>query len=264
MAAPQTRIESVAQAGESVRPVAEALTSVKRIAIVPALNEEQSVARVVDEIRQFDREFEVVVVDDGSTDDTASRAEGAGARVLRLPYNLGIGAAMQTGYQYAWDRGCELAVQVDGDGQHDARELSRLIEPIEDGRADVVVGTRFAGDQAYRTSFLRRIGIRLFARVVSLMVRQRMTDTTSGFRAANRRAIRLFAADYPHDYPEVEAVVLAVRHRLRIVEVPVAMRTRETGRSSITALRSLYYMTKVSLALFISLFRRYPPLRGQG
>ena len=246
-----------------MRPVAEALTSVKRIAIVPALNEEQSIARVVDEIRQFDRKFEIVVVDDGSTDETASRAQRAGARVLRLPYNLGIGAAMQTGYQYASDRGCELAVQVDGDGQHDARELARLIEPITDGRADVVVGTRFGGDQPYRTSLTRRIGIRLFARVVSLMVRQRMTDTTSGFRAANERAIRLFAADYPHDYPEVEAVVLAARHRLRIVEVPVAMRTREAGRSSITALRSMYYMIKVSLALFISLFRRYPALRGE-
>jgi glycosyltransferase involved in cell wall biosynthesis len=174
--------------------------------------------------------------------------------VVRLPYNLGIGGAVQTGYQYARDRGCQLAVQIDGDGQHDPREVSKLLEPILGGRADMVVGSRFAG--VYRSSFPRRIGSRVFAWIVSLIVRQRVTDTTSGFRAVNRRGIVLFASDYPHDYPEVEATVMVFKHRLRLREVPVAMRERATGRSSITAVRSVYYMIKVTLATVIALFRR--------
>jgi hypothetical protein len=229
----------------------------RRIAIVPAMNEEKMIGRVIEEIRAFDPGFEIVVVDDGSVDRTATIAERRGVRVLRLPFNLGIGGAVQTGYQYARDNGFELAVQVDGDGQHDPTEIARLVQPILEGRADMVVGTRFAEGGGYRGTPLRRVGIRLFAAVVSLMVRQRVTDTTSGFRAVNRMGIRLFAADYPHDYPEVEATVLLARHKLTMIEVPVVMRIRETGQSSITALRSVYYMIKVLLALFIGLFRRY-------
>jgi glycosyltransferase involved in cell wall biosynthesis len=229
----------------------------RRIAIVPAMNEEKTIGRVIEEIRAFDPGFEIVVVDDGSVDRTATVAERHGVLVLRLPFNLGIGGAVQTGYQYARDNGFELAVQVDGDGQHDPTEIARLVQPILEGRADMVVGTRFAEGGGYRGTRLRRVGIHVFAAVVSLMVRQRVTDTTSGFRAVNRMGIRLFAADYPHDYPEVEATVLLARHKLTMIEVPVVMRIRETGRSSITALRSVYYMIKVLLALFIGLFRRY-------
>jgi glycosyltransferase involved in cell wall biosynthesis len=229
----------------------------RRIAIVPAYNEEHTVGRVIDEIRTFDPGFAIVVVDDGSTDRTRVVAERVGVQVLRLPFNLGIGGAVQTGYQYALDNGFDLAVQVDGDGQHNPQEIARLVGPILAGKADMVVGTRFAEGGGYRGTRLRRVGIRLFAGLVSLMVGQRVTDTTSGFRAVNRKAIRLFAADYPHDYPEVEATVLLARHRLRMVEVPVVMRIRVTGNSSITALRSVYYMVKVLLALFIGLFRRY-------
>jgi glycosyltransferase involved in cell wall biosynthesis len=239
-------------------PVGGRLTDRRRIAIVPALNEEQTIGRVIQEIRAFDPGFEILVVDDGSTDRTAAVAEAKGARVLTLPFNLGIGGAVQTGYLYARDNGFELAVQIDGDGQHDAREVVRLVGPILEKRADMVVGTRFAEGGGYRGTHVRRIGIHLFAAIVSLMVRQRVTDTTSGFRAVNRRAIRLFAADYPHDYPEVEATVLLSRHGLKMVEVPVVMRIREEGSSSITTLRSVYYMVKVLLALFVGLFRRYP------
>ena len=229
-----------------------------RLAILPALNEEASIARVVREIRAADPGFEILVINDGSTDHTAYEAERAGARVVSLPYNLGIGAAVQTGLQYACQEDFDVAVQIDGDGQHDPQELARLLEPVLAGDADIAVGTRFAGERSYRVPFSRRIGIALFAGAVSLIVRQRVTDTTSGFRAMNRRAIQLFAADYPHDYPEVEATVLVFRHRLRMVEVPVAMRQRESGRSSITAFRSLYYMSKVSLALFVGLLRPRP------
>jgi glycosyltransferase involved in cell wall biosynthesis len=226
------------------------------LAIVPAFNEAASIGEVVSEIRDVDREIEVLVVDDGSTDATSAIAEAAGARVIRLPLNLGIGGAVQAGYLYAFERGFDLAVQVDGDGQHDASDLGRLLEPIRTQRADLAIGTRFAGEQSYRAPLTRRLGIGLFAALVSLRVRQRMTDTTSGFRAVNRRGIRLFAADYPHDYPEVESVVTAARGNLRVCEVPVAMRPRAAGRSSITTFQSFYYVVKVLLALFVGLFPR--------
>jgi glycosyltransferase involved in cell wall biosynthesis len=230
----------------------------RKAAIVPAYNEEGSIAEVVAEIRHASLDFDVIVVDDGSTDSTAELAQAAGARVLRLPYNLGIGAAVQTGLKYAADEDYDVAVQIDGDGQHDPAELALLLAPVLSRDADIAVGTRFAGPRRYRASLSRRIGIVLFAAVVSVIVRQKVTDTTSGFRAMNRRGISLFASDYPHDYPEVEATVLVYRHGLRMVEVPVAMRRRETGRSSITAFRSLYYMGKVSLALFVGLLRPRP------
>jgi glycosyltransferase involved in cell wall biosynthesis len=231
-------------------------TTLRTLAIVPAWNEERSVGRVVEEIKACDPSIEVLVVDDGSSDGTAAAAETRGARVVRLPFNLGIGGAMQTGFRYAFKAGFEVAVQVDGDGQHDPAELTKLLLPLQENRADMVVGSRFVGERSYRAPFFRRLGIALFAWTISLIARQRVTDTTSGFRAMNRRGIALFAADYPHDYPEVEATVMVVRHELRLLEVPVTMRDRVTGRSSITAGRSVYYMAKVLLAIFVSLFRR--------
>ncbi len=228
----------------------------RRIAIVPAYNEERNIGRVIDELRAFDAGLEVVVISDGSVDRTADVAAEHGAHVIRLPFNLGIGGAVQTGFRFAWEGGYELAVRVDGDAQHDPAQLSRVIAPVLAGEADIVVGSRFAGDEGYRSSATRRIGIRLLAVVVSAIAHQRVTDTTSGFQALNRRAIGLFAADYPHDYPEVEGMVMAIRHRLRLAEVPVSMRAREHGRSSIGVGASVYYMLKVLLALFVGLFRK--------
>ena len=237
--------------------MADQLAELKRIAIVPALNEEQTVGRVIDEIRAFDPGFDVVVVDDGSTDRTAGVAVDRGAHVVRLPFNLGIGGAMQTGFRFAFEHGYDIAVQIDGDGQHDPSQLSAILGPVLANEADLCVGSRFTGEGAYRSSFTRRIGIKIFARIVSAIVRQKVTDTTSGFRAINRRGIALFASDYPHDYPEVESTVMLVKHKLRLREVPVEMRERGGGTSSITAMRSVYYMTKVLLAIFVALFRRY-------
>jgi glycosyltransferase involved in cell wall biosynthesis len=231
--------------------------SPRRLAIVPARNEEDAVGRVVTELRAFDPELDVVVIDDGSEDATAERAAAAGAAVVSLPFNLGIGGAVQTGFKYALEHGYETVIRLDGDGQHDPEQIPNLLAPLERDEADVVVGSRFAtSDENYRPPFARRAGIRWFAHLVSLLTRQKLTDTTSGFQAVNARAIRLFAVDYPHDYPEVEAAVMVVRHRLRIMEVPARMRGRETGRSSITLLRSLYYAIKVTLALLVGVFRR--------
>jgi glycosyltransferase involved in cell wall biosynthesis len=232
------------------------VAELKRCAIVPALNEEGAIAGVIDGIRAFDPGFEVVVVADGSTDRTAEVAAEAGATVLRLPFNLGIGGAVQTGFRYAYENGFELAVRVDGDGQHDPAELPTILAPVLADEADICVGSRFAGESSFRSTRSRRLGIRILASCVSMLVRRRVTDPTSGFQALNRNGIRLFAADYPHDYPEVEATVMCFRHRLRLTEVPVRMREREHGASSITALRAIYYMVKVLLAIFVGVFRR--------
>jgi glycosyltransferase involved in cell wall biosynthesis len=229
---------------------------VKKVAIIPAYNEEANIRRVVDEVRAFDPDVDVVVISDGSGDRTAEVARESGAYVIELPFNLGIGGAVQTGFKFAAQHGYDVAVRCDGDGQHDPAELPRVLAPVLAGEADIVVGSRFAGGEGYRSSATRRVGIRLLAWAVSGIARQRVTDTTSGFQALNARAIRLFAGDYPHDYPEVEGMVMTIRHQLRLEEVPVRMREREHGRSSITALRSVYYMARVLLALFVGLFRR--------
>jgi glycosyltransferase involved in cell wall biosynthesis len=234
------------------------LLGLRRLAIVPALNEEHTVPRVIDELRSFDAGLDIVVVDDGSTDRTADVAASMGAFVLRLPFNLGIGGAVQTGFRFAYERHYDIAVRVDGDGQHDPSQLGRILEPVLRGDADIAVGSRFASEEGgYRSSRSRRVGIRILATVVSRIVGQRVTDTTSGFQALNKQGIALFARDYPHDYPEVEATVMVFRHRLRLAEVPVSMRERGGGSSSITALRSIYYMVKVLLAIFVGLFRRH-------
>jgi glycosyltransferase involved in cell wall biosynthesis len=226
------------------------------VAVVPAFDEEAAIGAVVAGIREFDPEIDVVVVDDGSSDGTADAAAAAGATVVRLPFNLGIGAAVQTGFRYALEQDYDVAVRLDGDGQHDPSELPKLLEPLERGEADVVTGSRFRGEGTYRPPLGRRLGITWFAKLVSLLSRQQVTDTTSGFQALNRSAISLFARDYPSDYPEVEATVLLLKHRLRLTEVQVEMRERETGSSSITFLRSLYYAVKVTLALFVGIARR--------
>jgi glycosyltransferase involved in cell wall biosynthesis len=232
------------------------LAAVRRIAVVPAYNEERNIGRLLAELRSLDPELEVVVVSDGSSDRTPEVAAAAGAHVVRLPFNLGIGGAVQTGFRFAWEGGYDLAVRLDGDGQHDPAQLREVVEPVVSGEADLAIGSRFIGEGGYRSSAARRVGIRVLARVVSWIAHQRLTDTTSGFQALNRKAIGLFAADLPHDYPEVEGLVMAVRHKVRVREVPVTMREREHGRSSIGTLGSVYYMIKVLLAIFVDLFRR--------
>jgi glycosyltransferase involved in cell wall biosynthesis len=232
------------------------LAAVRRIAVVPAFNEERNNGPLLAELAALDPDLEVVVVSDGSTDRTAQVASAAGAHVVSLPFNLGIGGAVQTGFRFAWEGGYELAVRLDGDGQHDPSQLPAIVAPVVAGDADLAIGSRFLESGGYRSSAARRFGIRVLARVVSWIAHERLTDTTSGFQALNRKAIRLFAADLPRDYPEVEGLVMAIRHHLRVKEVPVTMREREHGRSSIGSLASIYYMIKVLLAVFVDLFRR--------
>jgi glycosyltransferase involved in cell wall biosynthesis len=228
--------------------------------VIPAFNEALRLPATLARVRSYldarQASYEIVVVDDGSTDATAAAAERLGAHVVRLPFNLGIGGAVQTGFRYAFENGFQVAVRVDGDGQHDPAQLGALLAPVIADEADIVVGSRFASDGGYRSSRSRRIGISILAKTLSLIVGRRVTDPTSGFQALNRRAIALFAADYPHDYPEVEAALMVHKHQLRMTEVPVQMRERSAGRSSIGALASVYYMVKVLLALFVGLFRK--------
>ncbi len=239
----------------------------RKLAIVPALNEGEMVARVVRDIHREAPSFDVLVVDDGSSDATAARAEAEGAAVIRHPYNLGIGGAMQSGYKYALRNGYDVAVQVDGDGQHKPEYVPQLLEALQTGgdEADMVYGSRFRGDPGYKVPFGRRLGNMIFSVVLTAITRQKITDPTSGFRMTNRRGIELFARDYPHDYPEVEALLMLHAHHLRIHEVHVRMNARGFGRSSIDYPRSAYYMLKVLLALFVGLFRRRPtPIEATG
>ncbi len=233
------------------------------LAIVPAFNEAEAIAATVAAIHERAPDFDVLVVDDGSIDATAERARGAGSEVLRMPFNLGIGGAMQSGYLYALERGYEVAVQVDGDGQHDPSHIHDLLDRLHsDPELNMVTGSRFLDidGEGYRSSALRRLGIRVFSSVVSLITGQHVTDPTSGFRMTNRRGIELFAHDYPHDYPEVEAILLMHAHRLSSCEIPVRMRPRLTGESAISSTQSVYYMVKVLLAVFVGLFRRRPTI----
>jgi glycosyltransferase involved in cell wall biosynthesis len=234
----------------------------KILVIVPAYNEEGSVGKVVEEVHTHLSQVEVLVVNDGSTDLTSEIAKSKGAIVLDLPFNLGIGGAMQAGYQYAYEKGYDIAIQVDGDGQHDPKEIGKLLKALEEKKIDMAIGSRFIGDLGYKSSAMRRIGISIFSQVISMIVRQRITDPTSGFRASNRKAIQLFASNYPQDYPEPEVVILLHQCHLKMEEVSVGMSERYSGESSITKIKSIYYMVKVLLAIFVDCFEK-PPLLEQ-
>ena len=219
--------------------------------VVPAYNEGPSIATVVADINGLMPGSTVVVVNDGSSDDTATRAHEAGAVVLTLSVNLGIGGAVQTGYKYALANGYAYAVQVDGDGQHDPGESTHLFERLLEGGCDVVIGSRWLGRGSYVAPRGRRFGMKFLQSMVSWRVGSRFTDTTSGFRALNRRALELFAKHYPSDYPEVESIVLAHHYGLVVQEVPVQMKARVHGRSSIRGLKTLYFMVRITISLLL-------------
>lgn len=228
------------------------------LVIVPAFNEADTIAEVLEGIRAAAPEYDLLVVNDGSTDRTAREAASvAGVVVLELPYNLGIGGAMQTGFRYALRRGYDVAVQCDADGQHPAGDIPNLVALVASGEAGLAIGSRYVADTAYRPTFMRRVGKSLLSRLVDALVGGGITDTTSGFRAMNRRALDLFCQYYPEDYPEPEALVVAHRAGIAAREAPVDMKPRQGGRTSIRPAHAAYYMAKVALAAFVSMFRPF-------
>lgn len=227
---------------------------------MPALNEGRTLGVVVRQIRAAAPCCDVCVVDDGSVDDTAAVGARLGVTVLRCPLNLGIGGAVQAGYLWAVERGYDAAVQIDGDGQHDPTFVQDALAPIVAGRANLVVGSRFLGSDGFRSTPLRRLGIRYLSWFLRVRCGARVTDATSGFRAADRSAMALFARAYPSDYPEPESIALAVRAGLAVAEIPVRMRERGHGASSIGFAAALYYFVKVSIALLLLPARRAPEL----
>ncbi|MEW6746057.1 MAG: glycosyltransferase family 2 protein [Planctomycetota bacterium] len=229
------------------------------LVVVPAFNEASGIGATLDEIHNAAPQATVLVVDDGSTDTTAAVALQHGARVARLPFNLGIGGAVQTGFRHAADGPFDIAIQIDADGQHVPASIPALLQPLLSGEADVVVGSRFLDVESYRSTRPRLFGIQLLSWLAARLTRCRVRDATSGFRAYNRRAFSLLADNYPTDYPEAEALVLMSRAGLRVREVGVAMRPRVFGRSSIGRFRSIHYMFKVMFAMIISVLRK--PLR---
>ncbi len=226
------------------------------LVVVPAFNEQDSIARVVNEVRAAVPYAHILVVDDGSDDATGRLASAAGADVLVLPFNLGVGGALRAGFRYAVRFGYDVAVQVDGDGQHDPAEIELLLAEL--AHADLVIGARFAGRGDYEVKGARKLAMRLLARSLSRRTRSSLTDTTSGFRAFNRRVIELFARDYPAEYlgDTIEALLIAARAGCSVTQVPVHMRRRVGGTPSQSSLKSVIYLTRAALAVALSRARR--------
>lgn len=235
----------------------------KILVIIPALNEEKSIGTVIRNVKSSIPEADILVINDGSSDGTSPAASSAGADVVNLPFNLGIGGAMQTGYMLARRLNYDIAIQVDGDGQHNPAYIRSLIAPIEAGTADVVIGSRYIKETAYKSTVLRRAGMIFFSSLVKFLTGRSIKDTTSGFRAVNRKIIHYFADYYPSDYPEVDVLVKLFKLNARVVELPVEMSVRQGGKSSITPLRSIYYMIKVSLSLIIGAMRTRDEYGGE-
>ncbi len=227
------------------------MSGTKPLIIIPAYKEAENIEKLVDNIIENYPQYDYVIINDGSKDETAAICKRRGYRFLDLPINLGIGGAVQTGYKYAQRNGYEIAIQIDGDGQHDVAQLDKVIEPIVKGEAEVAIGSRFLKKEGFQSSSVRRFGIHFLSGLIWLCTGKRILDVTSGYRAVNRRFIEIYAESYPSDFPEPEAIVAAVMHRGKIKEVPVIMQERQAGTSSIHKWKSVYYMIKVTLAVII-------------
>ena len=228
----------------------------KKLIIIPAFNEESNIEKTVTAIQKNAQGFDYVIINDCSGDNTRQICEENGYNIVNLPINLGIGGAVQTGYKYALEHGYDVAVQVDGDGQHDPEFLSTMAEHLMDNGLDMVIGSRFIEKEGFQSSALRRIGIIFFSKLIKILTGTLITDPTSGLRMIGRNAMALFAVDYPRDYPEPESVVAILRKKKKVTELPVIMREREEGTSSIAGPKSAYYMIKVTLAIFMEILRR--------
>lgn len=227
----------------------------KKLVIIPAYNERNSIEGTISDIRKNAPDFDYIVINDCSKDDTLEVCRNHDIPVLNLPINLGIGGAVQTGYLYALKNGYDIAVQFDGDGQHDAKFLDAMAETLVKEQADMVIGSRFIDNKGFQSSGIRRTGIRFFAFLTGVLFGKKITDATSGMRMCNKRVIELFVKDYPRDYPEPETVCRLLRKKCKVVEVPVIMRERAAGVSSISPGKSIYYMLKVTMAILIERLR---------
>ena len=225
------------------------------LVIVPALNEEAAIARVVSEIRENVPGTPVLVIDDSSSDGTVQAARDAGADILPMPHHLGLGGCVQAGYKLAYELGFDYVIRVDGDGQHDARDIPRVLERLKSTGAEMVIGSRFVADNGSSTGAVRSLGISFFRMVLRPILGKTVHDPTSGFVGVNRRALDVFSRSFPLEYPEIEALVVLQRRRFRFEEVSCRFRPRTTGRTSITALKSLYYIVHVLLGVFVNVLR---------
>lgn len=228
----------------------------KKLVIIPAYNEAESIWNTVKDILDNAPDFDYVIINDCSGDGTHEICKREHLNEVKLPMNLGIGGAVQTGYMYALEKGYDIAVQFDGDGQHDAKYLNRMAEALEREQADMVIGSRFIEKEGFQSSTARRFGIAFFTLLIRLLTGKNITDPTSGFRMCSRRAIETFVGYYPKDYPEPETVMTLLKRKMKVVEVPVVMRARAGGVSSISPKKSVYYMLKVSLAVVIERIRK--------
>ena len=234
----------------------------RTILIVPCYNEQETILELYNEIKKK-TSYDVIFVNDCSTDDSRVILQNENIPHLDLPMNLGIGGAVQAGYRYALCNNYDIAVQLDGDGQHNPEQVSKIVNPLENDIADIVIGSRYIEKTGFQSSAMRRAGIRFFKALIFCLSGKRITDATSGFRAINRKAMLLFNKYYAVDYPEPESNMLALKNKLRVFEVPVTMRERQGGVSSIKALQPLYYMLKVSLGILISSTIRAKELLSQ-
>ncbi|AFH59672.1 glycosyltransferase family 2 protein [Paenibacillus caseinilyticus] len=232
----------------------------KALIIIPAFNEQGNIAPLLKSLLAINKvhgvDVDVLVINDCSKDNTSKISKECGVKVVDLPCNLGIGGAVQTGYKFAASFNYQFAIQIDGDGQHDPKYLDEVLSPLINSNADLVIGSRYLKKEGFQSTALRRLGITYFSKLIQFVTNNKITDPTSGFRACNQKVIKLFAQNYPTDYPEPESIVYLSRIGLTIKEVPVIMRHREEGTSSITSFKSIYYMIKVSLAILIDKLRK--------
>jgi hypothetical protein len=230
----------------------------KTLVIIPAFNEENTLPRVIPSIRLCLPDAHVLVVNDGSSDRTAEAAAKAGAMVISLSFNMGYGVALQTGYKYAMRQGYAFAAQMDADGQHEPQDLALLLEAVRSGEADLALGSRFLGRKSYRAPLARRAGMLLFRLLTSLLIRQHITDPTSGCQALNRKTIRFYASDvFPVDYPDADVLLMVHRAGLRIKELPVRMYAADDNQSMHSGLQPVYYIFKMFLSIAVTLLRRH-------
>nr|WP_264471052.1 glycosyltransferase family 2 protein [Dorea formicigenerans] len=229
--------------------------SVKKIIIIPAYNEEENIERTVNAIQKSAQGFDYVIINDCSTDNTRKICEEKEFNIVNLPINLGIGGAVQTGYKYAYENGYDVAVQVDGDGQHDPEFLNTMADYLIEHQVDMVIGSRFIEKKGFQSSITRRMGIQFFSKLIKVLTGKKITDPTSGLRMIGRNVMEIFSEDYPRDYPEPESIVAVLRKNMKIEEIPVVMLERQGGVSSISPKKSIYYMIKVTLAILIERIR---------